>query len=84
MHYAGVRAERIIGRLPLGLRGDMRVGLALEGARVDKRYTETRANGWLDSTALYVGGETPFGPAYLGFGYSSTGVSNLFLFVGTP
>lgn len=84
IHYAGVRAERIIGRLPLGLRGDMRVGLALETARVDKRYTEAQANGWLDSTALYVGGETPFGPAYLGFGYSSTGVSNLFLFIGTP
>jgi NTE family protein len=29
--YAHVRAERIIGRLPAGLRGDMRIGFALEG-----------------------------------------------------
>jgi NTE family protein len=84
MRYAGVRAERIIGRLPLGLRGDMRLGLAVEAAQVGLRYTETRRSGVLDSTALYVGGETPFGPAYLGFGYSTSGASNLFLFIGTP
>jgi NTE family protein len=29
-----------------------------------------------------MGGETPFGPAYLGFGYSTSGVSNLFLSIG--
>jgi NTE family protein len=33
---------------------------------------------------VYLGGETPFGPTYVGFGYSTSGVSNLFLFVGTP
>lgn len=82
--YAGLRAEQIIGRLPLGLRGDMRFGVALEAARVGFRYTETNRSGTLDSLALYVGGETPFGPAYIGFGRSRSGVSNLFLFVGTP
>ena len=82
--YVGVRGEQIIGRLPLGLRGDMRIGLALEAARVGTRYSESTRAGILDSTALYVGGETPFGPAYIGFGYSTSGVSNLFLFVGTP
>lgn len=84
MRYFGLRAERIIGRLPLGLRGDMRLGLALEAAQVGVRYTETERRGVLDSTALYVGGETPFGPAYLGFGYSTRGASSLFLFIGTP
>jgi NTE family protein len=82
--YAGVRGEQIIGRLPLGLRGDMRVGVAVEAAKVGMRYTESSRSGLIDSTALYVGGETPFGPAYVGFGYSTSGVSNLFLFVGTP
>jgi len=80
--YAGIRAERIVGRLPLGLRGDMRLGVMLEGARAGFRYTETTREGWLDSLGLYVGGETPFGPVYLGGAYSSSGVSNLFLFVG--
>lgn len=84
IRYAGVNAERIIGRLPLGLRGDMRIGLALEAAEVGHRYTETRRDGLINSTAIYIGGETPFGPTYLGFGYASGGVSNLFLFVGTP
>jgi NTE family protein len=84
IRYIGVRGEQIIGRLPLGLRGDMRIGLALEMAKVGSRYSESNRIGLLDSTALYVGGETPFGPAYVGFGYSTSGVSNLFLFVGTP
>jgi len=84
IRYFGLRGEQIIGRLPLGLRGDMRVGIALEAARVGSPYTESQRRGVLDSTALYVGGETPFGPAYIGLGYSTSGASNLFLFVGTP
>ena len=84
IRYAGLSAERIIGRLPLGLRGDMRIGLAFEAARVGQRYTETHLPSLIDSSSVYVGGETPFGPAYLGFGYSSSGVSKVFLFVGTP
>ncbi|HJV92841.1 MAG TPA: patatin-like phospholipase family protein [Azonexus sp.] len=84
IRYAGLRTEQIIGRLPLGLRGDMRLGLALEAAQVGTRYTETKRTGILDSTALYIGGETPFGPTYLGFGYSTSGVTNLFLSIGNP
>ena len=82
--YAGVRAEQIIGVLPLGLRGDMRIGFALEGAKAGMRYTETKASGWLNSLAVYLGGETPFGPVYLGAGYSTSGVSNIFLSLGVP
>lgn len=84
MTYAGVRAEQIIGRLPLGLRGDMRLGIALELARAGYRYTETQSNALLDSLSIYLGGETPFGPVYMGAGYSTSGVSSLFLFVGVP
>ena len=84
IRYAGIWAEQIIGRLPLGLRGDMRIGLALEAAKIGSPYTETRHVGIMDSAAVYLGGETPLGPTYVGFGYSSSGVSNLFLFVGTP
>ena len=82
--YASIRAEQIIGTFPIGLRGDIRLGAVLEGAHVGKFYTETNLTGTniLNSAALYMGGETPFGPAYLGFGYSTSGVSNLFLSIG--
>lgn len=82
--YGHLRAERIVGRAPLGLRGDLRLGLALEVARVSRPFTETRLTGLLDSATLYFGGETPFGPVYLGFGHSTSGSTNAYLFLGTP
>jgi NTE family protein len=82
--YGHLRAERIIGRLPVGLRGDMRLGLALEAGSVGSPYTVDERTGVLDSLALYVGGETPFGPVYLGLGHSSSGSSNAYFFLGTP
>ncbi|MFY9511423.1 MAG: patatin, partial [Rubrivivax sp.] len=84
MHYAHLRAERIIGRLPLGLRGDMRLGLALEAGKMGLPYTETRRTGWLNSAVLYLGGETPLGPVFLGVGRSSSGATNAYLSIGTP
>ncbi|MBI5719752.1 MAG: patatin-like phospholipase family protein [Burkholderiales bacterium] len=82
--YAHVRGERIIGRLPLGLRGDMRLGLAVESGKIAKPYTVQKRNGWLHSLAVYLGGETPLGPVYLGVGYGSGGSTNAYLFIGTP
>ncbi|MGL5986188.1 MAG: hypothetical protein ACRCZ5_04835 [Burkholderiales bacterium] len=84
VRFGSVRVEKVIGKLPIGLRGDMRLGLSLERGRVDGRYTETNLDGWQESYALYIGGETPIGPTYLGFGHSPHGMSNLFVFVGTP
>ncbi len=84
IRYGGLRFEKIIGRLPLGLRGDMRAGLALEAGKVNTPYTETNRTGWLKSTTLYLGGETPLGPIYLGYGRSEQGSSNVYLFIGTP
>jgi NTE family protein len=84
IRYASLQAEEIIGRLPLGLRGDMRLGFALETGKVGVRYTETEREGWLKSGAIYIGGETPIGMLYLGFGRSSVGTNNLYLFIGTP
>ena len=82
--FGSIRGEKIIGRMPLGLRGDMRVGLSLEGGKMDDLYTETNKTGWLNSTAIYLGGETPLGPVYLGYGYSTKGSSNIILQIGTP
>jgi len=82
--YGHVRLERIIGRLPLGLRGDMRVGVALEAGKLAHPLTVQQSTGWLGSLAVYLGGETPIGPAYVGVGRGSAGATNLYLFIGTP
>lgn len=84
VRYAQLRAARIVGRLPLGLRGDMRVGLALEAGKVGRPYTPQRREGWLGSAALYAGGETPIGAVYLGLGRAAGGATNAYLFIGTP
>ena len=82
--YGHLRAERILGRMPLGLSGDLRLGLAVEVGRVADPVTELRRTGLLNSTVIYVRGETPFGPAYIGLGQSSSGPVNAYLFIGTP
>jgi NTE family protein len=82
--FAQLRAERIIGNLPLGLRGDMRLGAALEAGKIGTPYAVQQKDGWLGSLALYLGGETPFGPVYLGLGLGSGGAVNAYFFVGTP
>jgi NTE family protein len=83
-YYAQLRAERILGYLPIGLRGDIRLGVALETAHRGIRYSETQLTGWLNSASVYLGGETPLGPLYLGYGYSTSGTWNVYFFLGTP
>ncbi|MDE2455520.1 MAG: hypothetical protein KGL43_18180, partial [Burkholderiales bacterium] len=63
---------------------DMRLGLAFEEGRVRLPYAETHRSGWLDSGTLYLGGDTPIGPVYLGLGHSASGATNAYLFLGTP
>ncbi|MDE2276396.1 MAG: patatin-like phospholipase family protein [Burkholderiales bacterium] len=82
--YAHVRAERIIGRAPLGLTGDLRLGVALEAGRVGHPYTLQQHNGWLYSVAAYLGGEGPLGPAYVGLGLGTGKSLNAYLVIGAP
>lgn len=82
--FGQLRAERIIGRAPLGLRGDMRLGVALETGRVERPFLPLKRDGWLGSLAVYLGGETPFGPVYLGIGHGSGGSTNAYLVIGIP
>ncbi len=84
LYYGSVRAEKILGQLPIGLRGDMRIGVALETGKVDGRYTELELEGWQNSIAVYLGGETPIGPVFIGYGYAQEGMSSIYLFIGTP
>lgn len=80
--YVHVRAERIIGRMPLGLNGDLRLGLGVEAARLEEIYTLASDETWLDSAVVYLGGETPLGPLYLGYGFTFSGNYNLYLQLG--
>ncbi|MDE1927267.1 MAG: patatin-like phospholipase family protein [Burkholderiales bacterium] len=82
--YAQLRAERIIGRAPVWLGGDLRFGLALELGKVGQPYTLQQRYGLLNSVAFYLGGETPVGPAYVGLGRGSGGSVNAYLVVGAP
>ncbi len=82
--YAQLHGEHIISHAPLGLRGDLRLGLALETGKVGKPYTLQERNGWLDSVAVYLGGETSVGPAYLGIGVGSGGSFNAYFVIGAP
>ena len=80
----GLRMARIIGRLPMGLRGDIRLGASLEAVRIGTPYSENQIKGWTSSGSLYLGGETPLGPVFLGYGCSDTGSDSVYLFLGTP
>ncbi|MDP5240419.1 patatin-like phospholipase family protein [Uliginosibacterium sp. 31-16] len=84
LSFGSLGVERIIGRMPLGLRGDMRLGATMEAGRVDGRMTELNRQGWLTSNALYLGGETPLGIMYLGWGHARNSSSHWYLFIGTP
>jgi len=84
LYYGSVRAEKILGQLPIGLRGDMRIGIALETGKVDGRYSELELEGWQNSIAVYLGGETPLGPVFVGYGYAQEGISSIYFFIGTP
>ena len=47
-------------------------------------YTVQRSDGWLNSVAVYLAGETPVGPVFLGIGRGSGGSVNAYLVVGVP
>jgi NTE family protein len=84
MAYGQLRGERVIGRAPLGLRGELRAGVALEVARVGVPYTAQVRTGTLHSVAVYLGGETPVGPFFVGVGRGSGGLVNAYLVIGAP
>ncbi len=82
--YAQLRGERVIGRAPLGLRGELRAGVALEAGRVGVPYTRQLREGALLSLAVYLAGETPVGPFFLGVGRGTGGSVNAYLVIGAP
>jgi len=84
IRFGSIRGERIIGKMPLGLSGDLRAGVSLEAGKARNRFTETHLEGWQQAVSIYLGGETPFGPAFLGYGMARGGASSVYLFIGLP
>jgi NTE family protein len=84
IRFGSIRAEKVIGHMPLGIAGDLRVGLSLETGRARDRFTETQLTGWQHAGALYLGGETPLGPVYVAYGYAKGGHNTYYLFLGLP
>lgn len=84
IRFASIRGEKIIGKMPLPLSGDLRAGLSLETGKARNRFTETNLDNWQQAASIYLGGETPVGPVYLGYGFAKGGASSLYLFLGFP
>ena len=80
--YSHIRAEKIIGHMPLGLSGDVRMGIAVEGAKLEEPINLGEEDEWLDSAIVYFGGETPLGPVYLGYGFTFSGDFNIYFQLG--
>ena len=84
MRYLGLRSEKIISQMPLGLRGDLRIGVSFEGGTMRQRYSETQGVDLVRSGSVYLGGETPLGPIYLGIAKADDTATRVFVFLGNP
>jgi NTE family protein len=51
---------------------------------MQQRYSETQGSGIIRSSGVYLGGETPLGPLYVGVAHASDNDPRLFLFLGNP
>ena len=64
------------------LSGDVRMGIAVEGAKLEEPINLGEEDEWLESAIIYLGGETPLGPVYLGYGFTFSGDFNIYFQLG--
>ncbi len=57
-------------------------GATLEAARLGAPLVPTGVQGNVASAGLFLGMDTPLGPAYLGFGHTQDGNNNVYFFLG--
>jgi NTE family protein len=84
MRYGGLRAEKIVSQMPLGIRGDLRVGISMEVGSMRQRYSESQGTDPVRSASLYLGGELPLGPLYLGVAKATGNTARIYIFIGNP
>ena len=59
-------------------------GVSVEGARMNKLFTETSLGGWQRSLSAYLGANTFLGPIYVGVADAKNGKGRFYLIIGTP
>jgi len=59
-------------------------GISAEVGKVGDPLVPGSPDGTLKSSSVFVGADTPFGPAYLGFGRAVEGASSVYFFLGRP
>jgi len=60
------------------------VGASAEVGRMDQPIVPGNLTGMLYSGAVFFGADTPIGPVYLGYGYTSGGFRSAYFFLGRP
>ena len=59
-------------------------GISLEAGQVDKPLVSGNPTGLLKSASLFIGVDSPIGPAYLGYGRAMDGNSSFYFYLGKP
>ena len=59
-------------------------GVSVEGARMNKLFSETSLSGWQRSLSAYLGANTFLGPIYVGVADAKNGKGRFYLIIGTP
>jgi NTE family protein len=82
MSYGRLTYMNQLFKMPL-LEG-VYVGLSLEAARLGRPLVPTGIQGDVASASLFLAVDTPLGPAYLAYGQTRDGNSNLYFYLGKP
>jgi NTE family protein len=62
------------------------LGVSLESGKIGKQPipASDERQDWLHSMSVFVGADSPLGPAYVGYGRSSEGNHNIYFYLGRP
>lgn len=62
------------------------IGASLETGKIGRQPipASDERRDWLHSASIFVGADSPLGPAYLGYGRSSEGNNNIYFYLGRP
>lgn len=59
-------------------------GFSLEAGKMTEPLTSGNPTGLMKSGSVFVGADSPLGPAYLGYGRAATGDDSLYFYLGRP
>jgi NTE family protein len=59
-------------------------GFSLEASKIDRPLVPGNSDELLKSASIFIGSDTPLGPAYLGFGQADDGNKAVYFYLGRP